>query len=227
MDLQAGELLPPDVDPLEIGEELQRRYERAVGRADQGGDAAPAGAAVPDRQAAAPAQRPRLRRRRAGADQHAGRQQAADADQGRRGRAAQHAAVPADRDQRGREPGPEAAQRHRQLPRLPGAEERPARYRRPSRRTAGSRRSTTRWWRRSRSSCAAGWRRRRSSTRSSSTAGTCPSRRAATSGPPRRPVLLRDRAAERARPAHRGVDGAEADRRTSPPLVPAPEPRPG
>ena len=188
MDLQAGELLPADIDPLETGEEIQHRYEALWEELTREETLRPAGAAPSDRQAAAPAQRPRVRRRRAGADQHA--RTAASCGYGprspRRGSTARScsgrpASAPTSIRPAGcstTSPASAATWSRRAT----------ARCRRRSPRTAGSRRSTTRWWRRSRSGCAAGWRRRRSSTRSSSTAGTCPSRRAATSGPPRRPT---------------------------------------
>ena len=125
LDLQAGELLPSDVDPLDIAEQLQQPVRRAVGRADPGGDPAPGRAAVPHRPAAAAAQPARLRRRGGRADQHPGREPAAGPDPGGRVRRAQPSAVPAGRDRRGREPGPPAAERHRLVPGLAGAEGRP------------------------------------------------------------------------------------------------------
>ena len=65
-DLQAGELLAEDVDPVEVAEDLVAATTRC-GRADQRGGDAAARAAVPHRRADPPAQRPRLRRRRGGA----------------------------------------------------------------------------------------------------------------------------------------------------------------
>ena len=126
LDLQAGGLLPPEVDPLSFGEELSGRYERLWDELTREEKLRPQEQRYRIARAAAPAQRPRVRRRRAGADQHAGRQQAADTDQGRR--AGQHSAqlfrqtgISADEHQ-----AQQAAQRHRQLPRLPGAQERQA-----------------------------------------------------------------------------------------------------
>ena len=126
LDLQAGELLPDDVDPLEIAEELGAPVRVAVAGADPRGDPAPGRAAVPDRRAAAPAQRARLRRRRGRAGQHRRGQQAAAQDPGRGIRARGQEAVPADRDRCRGEPGAPAAQRHGGLPGLAGAKAGPA-----------------------------------------------------------------------------------------------------
>ena len=126
LDLQAGEMLPADVEPMEIAEELGRRYESLVAGADPRGDPAPRRAAVPDRRAPAPAQRARLRRRRGRADQHRRGEQAAAEDAGRGIRARLEEAVPADRDRRRGEPGAPAAQRHGRVPGLAGAEAGPA-----------------------------------------------------------------------------------------------------
>ncbi len=121
LDLQAGELLPADVDPFEVSEELERRYrslwyeltrEEIIRPEDQRHRIAE-----------------RLRRlNELGFDADEveliptpGRHQAARAHQGGRVGPGQQAAVPADRDQRRGASGPAPAQRHRQLPRLPGA----------------------------------------------------------------------------------------------------------
>ena len=100
LDLQAGEMLPADVEPMEIAEELEPPVRVAVAGAEPRRDPAPRRAAVPDRRAPAPAQRARLRRRRSRADQHRRRQQAAAEDPGRGIRARLKEAVPADRDRR-------------------------------------------------------------------------------------------------------------------------------
>ena len=125
MDLQAGELLPDDVDPIEVSEDLVRRY-RACGRSsttrssssqrisgigspsDCGGSTS--SDSMPTRSSSSTARegtRLRVRTR--------------VAESGESSRAA----VPADRHRRRGASGPQAAERHRQLPRLPRAEERP------------------------------------------------------------------------------------------------------
>ena len=125
LDLQAGELLPDDVDPLEIAEQLQGRYQalweeltrEEILRPDEQRYRIAARLRL--------AQPARLRRRGGGAGQHASRQPAAGKDPRRRDRPAQPAAVLAHRYGRRRESGPSAAERHRLLPGLPGAEGRP------------------------------------------------------------------------------------------------------
>ena len=182
MDLQAGELLPADVDPFETGEEIQRRYEalwEELTREET---------LRPEEQRYRIAKRlRRLNELGFDADEvelisTPGRQPAAGPDQGRRGRAAQPRSCSGRPASAPTSIRPAGCSTTSPASAATWSRRGQARCRRPSPRTAGSRRSTTRWWRRSRSSCAAGWRRRRSSTRSSSTAGTCPSRRAATSG---------------------------------------------
>ena len=125
LDLQAGDLLPADLDPLEVAEGLSSRYERLwheltreevmprneqrfrieerLRRLNELGFAAEEVELIstPD------GSRLRVHTRVAEAGDH------------------QPQALPADRHRRGREPGPPAAQRHRLLPRVPGAEGRP------------------------------------------------------------------------------------------------------
>ena len=125
LDLQAGELLPSDVDPLDIAEQLSSRYAalwEELTREE---------ILRPDEQRYRIAQRLR-RLNQLGFDAEevelistpAG-QPAAGPDPGGRVRRAQPAAVPAGRDRRGREPGPPPAERHRLVPGLAGAEGRP------------------------------------------------------------------------------------------------------
>ena len=114
LDLQAGELLPDDIDPLDIAEQLQGRYQalwEELTRVE---------ILRPDEQRYRIAARLR-RLNQLGFDA----EEVAGKDPRRRDRAAQPAAVPAHRHGRGREPGPPAAERHRLLPGLPGAEGRP------------------------------------------------------------------------------------------------------
>ena len=68
MDLQAGELLPDDVDPIEVSEELVRRYQGLWEELNHEETSQARGPAAPHRQAAAQAQRAGLRCRRGGAD---------------------------------------------------------------------------------------------------------------------------------------------------------------
>ena len=126
LDLQAGDLLTPELDPLEIAAELPRRYERLWDELTREELLRPDDQRYRIAQRLRLAQRARVRRRRGGADQHAGREPAPAADQGLGVRASRAQAVPAHRARRGGEPGPPAAQRHRQLPRVPGAEAGPA-----------------------------------------------------------------------------------------------------
>ncbi len=187
MDLQAGELLPDDVDPIEVSEDLVRPLPRPVGGAQPRG-ALQAGRSAPShRQAAAPAQRARLRCRRGGAHRQRGGHAAARADQGRRVGREQPAAVPADRYRRRGTSGPQAAERHRQLPRLPRAEERPRGLRDGRRASLAGGDLRPRRGGHPRRPARGGLPRRRSSTRSWSTAGTCRRQPAGMSARPPRP----------------------------------------
>ena len=109
----AGELLPADVDPLEIADELQRRYESLWHELTREEILRPDEQRYRIAERLRQAQRARLRRRGGRAGQHSGRKPLAAEDQGRRIRASSSAALPADRARHGGEPGAQAAQRHR------------------------------------------------------------------------------------------------------------------
>ena len=176
-DLQAGGLLPTDVDPIEVAEEIPRRYEALWTELTR------EEIMQPREQRYRIAERLR-RLNELGFDVDEvelidagdGGSRLRHADPGRRARPPPAPAVHPDRTGRPGEPGPPAAQRHRQLPRPSSSERRPAGARggrgqpvaqrgvRP-----GGRRDPGRAARPAR-------RRRRSSTRSSSTAGSCPRR---------------------------------------------------
>jgi len=184
-DLQAGDLLPPEVDPFEVIEKLERRYGRLwheltreetlrpeeqryriaerLRRLNELGFDADEVELVSTRRAPGCGSGPRSPSRASRAASCSGRR----ASPPRRTRPAGSATTsPASAATWSRRTG--------------------TRSRRPSPRTAGLRRSTTRWSPRSPTACATGCPRRRSSTRSWSTAGTCPRRRAATSARRRR-----------------------------------------
>ena len=120
-DLQAGGLLPADVDPSRWPPTCPA-LRGTVDGADPRGAVPARRAALPGGPAGEPAERAGLRRRRAGADHHRGGHPAAGAHPGGRERPAPRPAVHPHRAAGHREPGPPAAQRHGLLPRLPGAE---------------------------------------------------------------------------------------------------------
>ena len=136
---------------------------------------------VPDRRAAPPPERPRLRRR--GGRARRGRRRLSPAVEPPRGRARPSPSAPAlaHRPAGTGEPGAAAAERRRALPRRARAPGGHARYPSRSRSTAGWRRSSSRRSRPSRSSSGASARLPRSSTSCSSTAGSCRRRAARTS----------------------------------------------
>ena len=106
-DLQAGGLLPTDIDPIEVGRGPRRRYHALWSELTGEEVVQPRRAALPDRRADPPAQRARLRRRRGGADRRpGGGSRAAAADPGRRARPPPAAAVRPDRAGRRRRTRP-------------------------------------------------------------------------------------------------------------------------
>ena len=210
-DLQDGGLLPADVDPIVVALRAAAALPRAVGRADPRGGLPPRRAALPRRGARRAAQPARLRRRRAGAPHHRRRHPAPRPHAGGRDRARPPSAVRAHRAGGHREPGAAAAQRRRQLPRLPGAEGGQAGAGDAWPRTAGAPRSTTGAWPWCPTTSTTASRPRRSSTRSSNTGGSCPSRRAPTSARPQRRRPTSGRSCPRSRAPSTGA----ARRRTS------------
>ena len=122
LDLQFGELLPPDIDPIEVAESLAAALRGAVERGHPRAGVRRRRAAVADRRAAPAAQRPRVRRRRGRADHLRRGRQAAGGHPRRRARAAPPGAVPADRARGPGAAGPPPPQRHPRLPRARGAE---------------------------------------------------------------------------------------------------------
>ena len=183
LDLQAGDLLPDDVDPLDIADELRQRYEslwQELTREE--------------------ILKPEEQRYRIAERLHRLNELGFDAEEvelistgeGNKLRLKTRVAETG-HDARqlflrtGIDAGEHQARRLSTTSRAsaPGwSRSRAVRSRRWWRPTGGWKRYTTRSSRRSLKTCAAGCPRRRSSTRSSSTAGTCRRRRAATSAPP-------------------------------------------
>ena len=174
-----------DVDPIEVAEQVADRYDALWNELTREELLQPGRAALPDRRAAAPAQRARLRRRRAGAIEP--------------GRTATGCACAPGSPSPGStgsscSPAPGSTSQENQARRLLNDIASFRGWLEQARGPAGAgdgggqplaRRGLRPGDRRdARRTCAAGSTRPRCSTRSSSTAGSCPSRAAATSAPP-------------------------------------------